>query len=242
VCSSDDAPHNRVYIIIDRTGRNAQGSNAERSQRAVAHAIILHPCCVRGTIDLNCKPRLCAIEIRDEPADHLLAAKVQPDRVASQHLPEDTFAASHLAPECSCDLQLDWTHSLSVGDLHSVKHLGDEGRWSNRGFLDLSPGPSPFWRGEPETAHPLHFPFPTWEGGQGVRSAPPKRDGFHVPWIGLAHREKTVSASAASASRCSSASATIAAASAPAAFASSANSRAIARTDAPVASRWNRNP
>lgn len=65
----------------------------------VFHLLGMHP-----TVDLDDQPCLVAVEVRDEPEDHLLAAEVQAkELVAAELLPEHALCVGHSPSQVPSD-------------------------------------------------------------------------------------------------------------------------------------------
>ncbi len=100
------------------------------------------------------------VEVRDEAADNLLAAKMKPAQfVRTKSLPEDSLRGGHASSHSASGLSFPFVNLLA--DDYVVRC------WSlvHRSLVDPSPNPSPKRRGEQRIP-----PFPIREGGQGVRS------------------------------------------------------------------------
>ncbi len=110
---------------------NPQSPYSHFCENAIAERVVLGSIEMRVAVDLDSEPGRCAIEIDYVSGDYLSSPEmVRTKGVVSERMPQDFLLRRHPAAQISCELQLLASHELVSGYFH------------------LTPGPSPFWRGE----------------------------------------------------------------------------------------------
>jgi hypothetical protein len=97
----NDPLQNRIWIVQQRFGGNAERFDCSRSQPIITHGIPLRPVAerVRFSINLNRQPSVTTEEVEDVRTGRVLAAELQAVWTLPEPMSEYHFGKAHRAPQ-----------------------------------------------------------------------------------------------------------------------------------------------